>query len=184
MFVHKLADVAQSEIGEGSRVWQYAVILKGAKIGKDCNVCAHTLIEGDVTIGGRDTIKSGVFVWDGTRIEDDIFVGPNTTFTNVRHPRSRQYPEQFDGITIKRNASIGANATLLPGITIGEFAMVGAGAVVTKDVPAYAVVVGNPAKVIRFISKEINKSCQVIEMPNDKNTIRQASNFYAARKAA
>jgi len=150
-FIHELADVAPCEIGEGTRVWQFVVILKGAKIGQDCNICAHTLIESDVIIGNNVTVKSGVQVWDGTRIEDNVFLGPNATLTNDLMPRSKQYPEIFSGIILKKDSSIGANATLLPGITIGEGAMVGAGAVVTKDVPDYAVVVGNPAKVIRYI---------------------------------
>ena len=150
-FIHKLADVASSEIGEGTRVWQYVVILKDAKIGQNCNICAHTLIEGDVIIGNNVTIKSGVYVWDGTRIEDDVFLGPNATLTNDLMPRSKQYPDSFSGITLKKGSSIGANATLLPGITVGEGAMIGAGAVVTKDIPDYAVVVGNPAKIIRYI---------------------------------
>lgn len=152
-FVHPLADVATSSIGKGSRVWQFVVILKGARIGNECNICAQTLIEGDVVIGDRVTLKSGVQLWDGTRIEDDVFIGPNVTFTNDLYPRSKEYPKQFSGITIKSNASIGANATLLPGITIGEYAMIGAGAVVTMDVPAHAVVVGNPAKIIRYENK-------------------------------
>ena len=152
-FIHRLADVATSSIDEGTRIWQFVVILEGATIGKECNICAQTLIEGDVVIGDRVTLKSGVQLWDGTRIEDDVFIGPNVTFTNDPYPRSKKYPEQFSGITIKRNASIGANATLLPGITVGEYAMVGAGAVVTKNVPAHAVVVGNPAKVIRYVNK-------------------------------
>lgn len=150
-FIHKLADVASSEIGEGTRVWQYVVILKDAKIGQNCNICAHTLIEGDVIIGNNVTIKSGVYVWDGTRIENDVFLGPNATLTNDLMPRSKQYPDSFSGITLKKGSSIGANATLLPGITVGEGAMIGAGAVVTKDIPDYAVVVGNPAKIIRYI---------------------------------
>lgn len=149
--LHPLSDVAECQIGENTNVWQFVVILSGAKIGSDCNLCAHTLVEGDVIIGDRVTIKSGVFVWDGTRIEDDVFIGPNVTFTNDRIPRSKEYPQEFEGITIKQGASIGANATLLPGIEIGEKAMVGAGAVVTKSVPANAVVVGNPAKIIRYI---------------------------------
>lgn len=152
-FIHPLADVATSSIGEGTRVWQFSVILKGAKIGNECNICAQTLIEGDVVIGDRVTLKSGVQLWNGTRIEDDVFIGPNVTFTNDLYPRSKNYPEQFSGITIKCKASIGANATLLPGIIIGECSMVGAGAVITKDVPAYAVVVGNPAKIIRYVNK-------------------------------
>ena len=150
IFIHDLADVADAVVGEGSKIWQFVVILSGARIGEDCNVCAQTLIEGDVIIGDRVTIKSGVQIWDGTRIEDDVFIGPNVTFTNDPYPRSKEYPEQFAGITIKHNASIGANATLLPGLTIGEYAMIGAGAVLTEDVPAYAVVVGNPAKIIRY----------------------------------
>lgn len=153
--IHPLADVAPCDIGEGTRVWQFVVILKNAKIGKNCNICAQVLIESDVVIGDNVTIKSGVQIWDGTRIEDDVFIGPNATLTNDLMPRSKQYPEQFSGITIKKGASIGANATLLPGITVGEKAMVGAGSVVTKDVPDYAVVTGNPAKITRYIAKEI-----------------------------
>ena len=152
-FIHPLADVAASSIGEGTRVWQYVVILKGAKVGKACNICAQTLIEGDVVIGDRVTLKSGVQLWDGTRIEDDVFIGPNVTFTNDLYPRSKEYPEQYSGISIKCNASIGANATLLPGITIGEYAMIGAGAVVTENVPAHAVVVGNPGKIIKYVNE-------------------------------
>lgn len=150
-FIHQLADVAACEIGEGTKVWQFVVILEGAKIGNDCNICAHTLIESDVIIGNKVTVKSGVYIWDGTRIADDVFLGPNATLTNDLMPRSKQYPDSFSGITLKKGASIGANATLLPGITIGEYAMVGAGAVVTKSVPDYAVVIGNPAKIIRYI---------------------------------
>ena len=151
--IHQLADVKSDAIGEGTRVWQFVVIMNGAKIGRNCNICAHTLIEGDVVLGDNVTVKSGVYLWDGTRIADDVFNGPNATFTNDAKPRSKVYPEQFNGITLERGASIGANATLLPGIVIGEYAMVGAGAVVTKDVPPYAVVVGNPAKIIRVIDR-------------------------------
>jgi len=144
-----LADVAEATIGEGTRVWQFVVILKGATIGANCNICAHTMIEGDVVVGDNVTLKNGVCLWDGTRIEDDVFIGPNATFTNDPFPRSKVYPEAFTGITVRRGASIGANATLLPGVTIGEYAMVGAGAVVTRDVEPYSVVVGNPAKIVR-----------------------------------
>lgn len=152
-FIHPLADVATSSIGKGTRIWQFVVILKGAKIGDECNICAQTFIEEDVLIGDKVTVKSGVQLWDGTRIEDGVFIGPNVTCTNDPYPRSKDYPEQFSGITIRRYASIGANATLLPGITIGEHSMIGAGAVVTKDIPAYAVAVGNPAKIIRYLEK-------------------------------
>lgn len=150
-FVHSLADVADCTIGQGTKVWQFVVILKGAKIGQDCNICAQTLIEGDVVVGDRVTVKSGVQLWDGTRVEDDVFIGPNATFTNDPYPRSKQYPEKFSGITVCKSASIGANATILPGITVGAGAMVGAGAVVTQDVPPKAVVVGNPARIIRYV---------------------------------
>lgn len=151
--VHPLADVAPgAEIGAGTRVWQYCVVLSGAKIGTGCNLCAHTFIEGDVVVGDNVTLKSGVFLWDGTRIADDVFIGPNATFTNDLMPRSKIYPEAFSGITVEKGASIGANATLLPGVTIGEYAMVGAGSVVTKDVEPYCVVAGNPARVIRRLS--------------------------------
>lgn len=147
--IHALSDVADCKIGTGTRVWQYVVILEGAVIGQECNICAHALIEGDVVVGDRVTVKSGVFLWDGTRIEDDVFIGPNVTFTNDMHPRSKVYPNKFYGITVKRGASIGANATILPGIVIGENSMIGAGAVVTKNVPPNVVVVGNPAKIIK-----------------------------------
>ncbi|ATP10362.1 acyltransferase [Aeromonas salmonicida] len=148
--IHPLSDVQSKNIGKDTRIWQYSVVLQGAKIGAECNICAHTLIENDVIIGDRVTIKSGVYIWDGITIEDDVFIGPCVAFTNDRHPRSKIYPDEFSKMLIKNGASIGANATLLPGITIGRHAMVGAGAVVTKDVPDYAVVVGNPAKIIRY----------------------------------
>ncbi|ELV3373842.1 MULTISPECIES: acyltransferase [Enterobacter cloacae complex] len=148
MKIHDLSDVLTKNIGEGTTIWQYAVILQGAVIGKECNICAHTFIENDVKIGDRVTVKSGVFLWDGITVEEDVFIGPCVTFTNDKHPRSKKYPEKFLRTTLKKGASIGANATILPGITIGEGAMVGAGAVVTKDVPAYATVVGNPARLI------------------------------------
>ncbi|MCL1479081.1 N-acetyltransferase [Marinobacter sp. M3C] len=150
-FVHPLADVADCTIGQGTKVWQFVVILKGAKIGQNCNICAQALIEGDVVVGDRVTVKSGVQLWDGTRVEDDVFIGPNATFTNDPYPRSKQYPEKFAGITVCKSASIGANATILPGITVGAGAMVGAGAVVTQDVPPKAVVIGNPARIIRYV---------------------------------
>jgi acetyltransferase-like isoleucine patch superfamily enzyme len=155
MFVHSLADLHENvEIKKGTRIWQYAVVLEGAKIGENCNVCAHTLIEGGVTIGNSCTIKSGVFLWDGVTLGNNVFVGPNATFTNDLMPRSKQYPEAFSATLVEEGVSIGANATILAGITIGRNAMVGAGAVVVKDVPPNAVVVGNPAQIIRFIYTE------------------------------
>lgn len=148
MIIHKLSDVQSENIGEGTRVWQYSVIFKGAVIGKECNICAHTLVENDVVIGNRVTVKSGVFLWDGIILEDDVFIGPNATFTNDKRPKSKEYPSAFLKTIVKRGASIGANATILPGIIIGEGAMVGAGAVVVKDVIPHTTVVGNPAKEI------------------------------------
>lgn len=151
MKIHKLSDIQTSHIGDGTTIWQFVVILKGAKIGSNCNICANTLIENNVIIGDNVTIKSGVYIWDGTVIEDNVFIGPCVAFTNDKYPRSKVYPNEFAKITIKKNASIGANATILPGITIGENSMVGAGSVVTKDVPANVIVVGNPAKPIQKV---------------------------------
>lgn len=148
--VHPTADVQASAIGEETRVWQFCVILPEARIGRRCNICAHVLIENDVRIGDNVTVKSGVQLWDGVTLEDDVFVGPNVTFTNDLRPRSGRHPDRFSRTTVKAGASIGANATVLPGITIGEQALVGAGAVVTRSVPAYATVVGNPATIIGY----------------------------------
>jgi len=147
-FIHFLANVEGAEIGPGTRVWQYVVILPGAQIGRDCNICAHCFVENDVVIGDRVTLKNGVYLWDGLRIEDDVFLGPNATFTNDPHPRSRQRPPQFAQTRVERGASIGAGAIILPGLHIGAGAMIGAGAVVTKNVPAGATVVGNPARIL------------------------------------
>lgn len=149
-FIHPTSDVQSDAIGDGTRVWQFCVVLPEATIGRDCNICAHVLIENDVRIGDRVTVKSGVQLWSGLVLEDDVFVGPNVTFTNDLRPRSKQYPEQFARTVVKRGASIGANATILPGVTIGEQAMIGAGAVVTRSVPDYATVVGNPATIIGY----------------------------------
>ncbi|MBF7143756.1 MULTISPECIES: acyltransferase [Pseudomonas] len=151
--IHPLADVKSEQIGKATRIWQYAVVFEGAVVGEDCNICAHTLIENGVTVGNNVTIKSGVYLWAGTVIADNVFIGPNATFTNDVMPRSKVYPEKFSGIMVNQGASIGANATILPGLTIGKGAMVGAGAVVVNDVPERAVVVGNPAKVIRYLSE-------------------------------
>lgn len=150
---HALVD-AGATIGAGTRVWAFTHILSEAKVGADCNICDHVFIENLVTIGDRVTIKCGVQIWDGITLEQDVFVGPNATFTNDAFPRSRQHPTQgFPQTRVMHGASIGGNATILPGLTIGEYSMVGAGAVVTKDVPPYALVVGNPARVVRYIGE-------------------------------
>ncbi len=145
MFIHPLSDVQSENIGDDSRIWQFCVVLPKAVIGNNVNICSHCLIENDVVIGHNVTVKSGVQIWDGITIEDDVFIGPNVTFTNDKTPRSKQYPDTFLKTRVCKGASIGANATILPGITIGAGAMIGAGAVVTKDVPANLTVYGNPA---------------------------------------
>lgn len=153
-YVHDLADVQSGNIGAGTRIWQYVVVLPGARIGSECNICSHCFIENDVVVGDRVTVKNGVQLWDGLRIEDEAFIGPNVTFTNDKTPRSRVHPEKFPVTTVCRGASIGGGAVILPGLTIGENAMVGAGAVVTHDVSPHAVVVGNPARVVGYLADE------------------------------
>ncbi|MDG1365206.1 MAG: acyltransferase [Akkermansiaceae bacterium] len=147
--IHPMTDVQSKNIGEGTSIWQFCVVLPGAKIGSYCNICSHCFIENNVTIGHRVTVKCGVQLWDGLQIEDDVFIGPNVTFTNDMRPRSKQYPDEFTPTIIREGASIGANATILPGVEIGVGAMVGAGAVVTKSVLAGTTVVGNPAQEIK-----------------------------------
>jgi acetyltransferase-like isoleucine patch superfamily enzyme len=151
-FAHSHALVESLEIGADTRIWAFAHVLPGARIGADCNICDHVYIENDVVIGNRVTIKCGVQIWDGVRLEDDVMVGPNATFTNDLYPRSKQAYE-LKRTLVKKGASIGANATILCGITVGENAMIGAGAVVTKNVPPCAVVMGNPARIIRYIEE-------------------------------
>jgi acetyltransferase-like isoleucine patch superfamily enzyme len=147
--IHPMTDVQSKNIGEGTSIWQFCVVLPGAKIGSYCNICSHCFIENNVTIGHRVTVKCGVQLWDGLQIEDDVFIGPNVTFTNDMRPRSKQYPDEFTPTIIRKGASSGANATILPGVEIGVGAMVGAGAVVTKSVLAGTTVVGNPAQEIK-----------------------------------
>lgn len=147
--LHKMSDIQSHNIGNETNIWQFCVVLPNAVIGNNCNICSHCLIENDVVIGNNVTVKSGVQIWDGIRIENDVFIGPNVTFTNDQKPRSKQYPEAFLKTRVCKGASIGANATILPGVTIGEFSMVGAGAVVTKDVAPHTTVVGNPAREIK-----------------------------------
>ncbi|HEX7501070.1 MAG TPA: WxcM-like domain-containing protein, partial [Polyangia bacterium] len=149
-FQHPQALVESKNIGKGTRIWAFAHVLPGAVVGEDCNLCDHAFIENDVVLGDRITVKCGVQLWDGLRIEDDVFIGPNAAFSNDPYPRSRQHLAQYPVTTLRHHASIGANATILPGLTIGQYAMVGAGAVVTRSVPPYAVVVGNPARIIRY----------------------------------
>ncbi len=143
--IHPTADIKSNNIGTNTSIWQYCIILEGAIIGSNCNLNAYVFVENQVIVGDNVTIKSGVQLWDGINIEDNVFVGPNVTFTNDLVPRSKQYPANFEKTIIKKGASIGANATIIAGITIGEYALIGAGSVVTKNIPPYTVWFGNPA---------------------------------------
>jgi acetyltransferase-like isoleucine patch superfamily enzyme len=151
--IHPSSSVATENIGEGTTIWQYVVILKETKIGSNCNINAHCLIENDVVIGNNVTVKCGVYLWDGLRIEDNVFIGPNVTFTNDKLPRSKKYPEKFLPTTIQNGVSIGANSTILGGINIGEYAMIGAGSLVTKSVGNQELWYGNPAKKKGYVCK-------------------------------
>jgi UDP-2-acetamido-3-amino-2,3-dideoxy-glucuronate N-acetyltransferase len=149
-FVHPQALCESTRVGTGTRVWAFAHVLPGAVIGADCNICDHVFVENDVVMGDRVTVKSGVQLWDGLRIADDVFIGPNVTFSNDKFPRSKQYQSAVEQTFLERGASVGAGAVVLPGVRIGAKAMVGAGAVVTRDVPARAVVSGNPARIVGY----------------------------------
>jgi acetyltransferase-like isoleucine patch superfamily enzyme len=152
--IHPTADVQSVQIGEGTNIWQFAIILPRAVIGKDCNINCHTFIENDVLLGDRVTIKSGVYLWDGITIGDDVFVGPNATFVNDKYPRSKKYPPAFLRTNIDKGVSIGANATIIGPLSLGTYAMIGAGSVVTKDVAPFTLVAGNPARVIGKVDEE------------------------------
>jgi acetyltransferase-like isoleucine patch superfamily enzyme len=173
-FIHPSSDVQTKSVGSASRIWQFVVVLPNAKIGSECNICSHCLIENDVVVGDRSTIKSGVQLWDGIRIGNDVFIGPNATFANDRFPRSRQIPEKFLVTTIEDGASIGAGAVILPGLTIGRNAMVGAGAVVTRSVPPNAIVAGNPARILGYAdtanSKGLAKTTSCARKPGTAMT--------------
>jgi acetyltransferase-like isoleucine patch superfamily enzyme/dTDP-4-dehydrorhamnose 3,5-epimerase-like enzyme len=168
-FKHEKALVESESIGDGTRVWANAHILAGATVGRDCNICEQVFLEGDVVVGDRVTIKNGVQLWNGTRIEDDVFIGPNATFTNDPYPRSK-HPTQPPQTVVKRGASIGANATLLPGVKVGELAMIGAGAVLTHDAPPRAKLVGNPARIIGYVDVTPETSAAVVSEPGEEKT--------------
>jgi len=151
--IHPTAEVYSETVGRGTQIWQFVVILGNARIGQECNINCHVFIENDVEIGNFVTVKPGVQIWDGIRIEDSVFIGPNVTFTNDPQPRSKIYPNSFNSTLVKKGASIGANATILPNIEIGENSMIGAGSVVTKNIPAHTLWYGNPAVFSSYICK-------------------------------
>jgi len=165
-FIHPQAICESASIGKNTRIWAFTHILPGAIIGHDCNICDGVFIENDVVIGDRVTIKCGVQLWDGLVVESDVFIGPNATFTNDIFPRSKIYPAKFSGTTIRKGASIGANATILPGLEIGAGAMIGAGSVVTSSVPANAIAVGNPAYIIGYVEAEKNITTSPANLPS------------------
>jgi len=144
-FIHPTSICETNDIGQGTKIWAFTHVLKGAIIGSNCNICDFVFIENNVVIGNEVTIKSGVYLWNGVSIEDNVFIGPNVTFTNDKYPVSKNKKFKILNTIVKKGASVGANSTILPGLTIGEFSVVGAGSVVTKDVAPYSVVRGNPA---------------------------------------
>jgi acetyltransferase-like isoleucine patch superfamily enzyme/dTDP-4-dehydrorhamnose 3,5-epimerase-like enzyme len=172
-FVHAQAIVEPGAVlGPGTRVWAFAHVLGGATVGRDCNLCDHTFIEGDVVIGDRVTVKCGVQLWKGLRVEDDVFIGPNATFVNDPFPRSKDYAGPLTTTVIRRGASIGANATILGGVTIGARALVGAGAVVTRDVPPNAMVVGNPSRISGYVSAQAKGAVEPLQVGAEVTSLR------------
>lgn len=150
MKIHPISDVQSKMIGNDTLIWQFTVVLPGARIGQNCNISSHCFIENDVKIGNNVTIKCGVFIWDGITIEDDVHIGPNVTFTNDLYPRSK-HKFKISKTLVKHGASVGANATIIAGVTIGEFALIGAGAVITKNVPNNTLWIGNSARQIGYV---------------------------------
>lgn len=168
--VHPEGICESTNVGGGTRVWAFAHVLPAARIGRDCNICDHVFVENDVTVGDRVTVKCGVQLWDGTHLEDDVFVGPNVTFSNDPFPRSKARPARFAATHVRTGASIGANATILPGVEIGSLAMVGAGAVVTRSVPPRAIVIGNPARIVGYVQADGSRQDSVPELATGQAT--------------
>jgi acetyltransferase-like isoleucine patch superfamily enzyme len=182
-YLHPSADVQSQEIGEGSTIWQFSVILKGAKIGKECNINCHTFIENDVVLGDQVTIKSGVYLWDGLLIENKVMVGPNVTFTNDKYPRSKNKDFKIEKTILREGCSIGAAAVILGGVEIGKHALIAAGALVTKNVPARALVLGNPAKQVGWVNEDGSKMNQKGEEFEDQfGTLWQELNNELVKK--
>lgn len=151
-FIHPTAICDTKNIGKGTKIWAFAHILNNVAIGDDCNICDHVFIESGAKLGNRVTVKNGVQIWSGVTIEDDVFIGPNVTFTNDFYPRSRNTTFELQKTVLRSGASIGGGCTILPSVTIGKGAMIGAGSVVTRDVPDYAVIIGNPGRILKFLN--------------------------------
>lgn len=186
-FIHPQGICESIEVGDGTTIWAFSHVLPGAVIGRNVNLNDHVFVENDVLIGDRVTVKSGVQLWDGIELQDDVFVGPNVTFTNDSFPRSKQYPDAFPRTVVDKGASIGGGAVILPGIHIGRNAMVGAGSVVTRDVPPFAIVVGNPSRITgytdstgqRMTASDMGNSSSVMgeEPRRDLRPLRKATDM-------
>ena len=171
-YIHPKALVESEEIGKGTRIWAFVHVLKGAVIGKDCNIGDHCFVEGGVTIGDEVVIKNGVSIWEGVTIEDRVFVGPNVSFTNDRVPRAKVFRDEYDKLLVKEGTSIGANATIVGPRVIGRCAVVGAGAVVTKDVPDFGLVYGNPARLKGWVCECGERLVQRSEVRGQRSEVR------------
>lgn len=182
-FIHPQALCETDDVGEGTRVWAFAHLLPGARVGADCNICDGVFIENRVVVGDRVTVKCGVQLWDGVTLGDDVFVGPNATFTNDPLPRSRRWMPEPGTTVVRDGASIGANATILSGLEIGPGAMVGAGAVVTRSVPAHAIVVGNPARITGYADSPRTEVTAVVTDGRAGRTDLGVAGVYVSRSA-
>jgi UDP-2-acetamido-3-amino-2,3-dideoxy-glucuronate N-acetyltransferase len=186
-FVHPKGLCETARVGPRTRIWAFVHVLPGAQIGSDCNICDGVFIENDVVLGDRVTIKPGVQLWDGVRLGDDVFVGPNVTFANDKFPRSRAYPDQFPETVVEAGASLGANCTILPGLRIGRHAMIGAGSVVTSNVPPFAIVTGNPARIAAYVDAAGHQMPppRIVEPPPQGETalVLPGVNLHRLRKA-